>query len=80
MRGYVENNKQTFDDGKNVGLILLDQSKAFDCLPHRLLLCKFNAFGICYEACSLIKSYLCQRFQRNQVIKIKNLFIFMALE
>ena len=60
----MENSKQALDEGKNVGLILLDLSKAFDCLPHRLLLCKLNAYGISYEACTLIKSYLCQRMQR----------------
>ena len=59
----MENNKQAIDEGKNVGLIL-DLSQAFDCLPHRLLSGKLNAYGISYEACSLIKSYICQRFQR----------------
>ena len=60
----MENIKQALDEGENVGLILLDLSKALDCLPHRLLLCKLNAYGVSYEACSLIKSYLCQRLQR----------------
>ena len=60
----MENSKQALDEGKNIGLILLDLSKVFDCLPHRLLLCKLNAYGISYEACSLIKSYLCQHLQR----------------
>ena len=63
----LENSKQALDESKNVGLILLDPSKAFDCLPHRLLLCKLNAYGIFYEACNLIKSYLCQRLQRVKV-------------
>ena len=31
----MENSKQALDEGKNVGLILWDLSKAFDCLPHR---------------------------------------------
>ena len=53
----MENSKQALDEGKNVGLILLDLNKAFDCLPHRTLLCKLNAYGISYEACSLIRSY-----------------------
>ena len=53
----MENSKQALDEGKTVGLILLDLSKAFDCLPHRTLLCKLNAYDISYEACSLIKSY-----------------------
>ena len=63
----MENSKQALDEGKNVGLILLDLSKAFDCLPHRLLLCKLNAYGISYEACSLMKYFLSQRLQRVKV-------------
>ena len=68
----MENSKQALDEGKNVGLILFDLSKAFDCLPHRLLLCKLNAYGISYEACSLIKSYLCQRLQRVKVASARS--------
>ena len=33
----MENSKQALDEGENVGLILLDLSEAFDCLPHRTL-------------------------------------------
>ena len=36
----MENSKQALDEDKNVGLIVLDLSKAFDCLPHGFLLCK----------------------------------------
>ena len=68
----MENSMQALDEGKNVGLILLDLSKAFDCLPHRLLLCKLNAYGISYEACTLIKSYLCQRMQRVNVASARS--------
>ena len=58
----MENSKQALDD----------LSEAFDCLPHRLFLCKLNAYGICYEACSLIKSYLCQRLQRVKVASARS--------
>ena len=69
---WMENIKQALDEGENVGLILSDLSKTFDCLPHRLLLCKLNAYGISYEACSLIKSYLCKRLQRVKVASTRS--------
>ena len=68
----MENVKQTLDEDENVGLILLDLIKAFDCLPHRLLLCKLNAYGVSYEACSLIKYYLCLRLQRVKVASARS--------
>ena len=68
----TENSKQALDEGKNVGLILLNLSKAFDCLQHRLLLCKLNAYGISYEACNLLKSYSCQRLQRVKVTSARS--------
>ena len=51
----------------HVGLLLLDLSKAFDCLPHRLLLCKLHAYGVSRDACSLLHSYLSSRFQRVKI-------------
>ena len=68
----MENIKQALDEGENVELILLDLSKAFDCLPHRLLLCKLNAYGVSYEACSLMKSCWCQRLQRVKVASARS--------
>ena len=45
----------------------MDLSKAFDCIPHHLLLCKLRAYGISIEACELIKSYLENRYQRVKI-------------
>ena len=72
MTKLMENVRQALDEGKNVALILLDLSKAFDCLPHRLLLCKLNTYGVSYDACSLLKSYLCQRLQRVKVASARS--------
>ena len=33
----------------------------------KLLLCKLKAYGICNEACDLIKSYFCNRKQRVKI-------------
>ena len=56
----------------HVGLLLLDLSKAFDCLPHRLPLCKLRAYGVSRDACSLLHSYLCSRFQRVKISASRN--------
>ena len=45
----------------------MDLSKAFDCLPHRLLLCKLYHYGVSKSACQLIMSYLCERKQRVKI-------------
>ena len=44
--------------------LLTDLSKAFDCLPYRLLICKLPAYGLSVNACELLKSYFCERKQR----------------
>ena len=43
---------------------MTDLSKAFDCLPYRLLICKLRAYGLSVNACELLKSYFCERKQR----------------
>ena len=40
---------------------LMDLSKAFDCLPHDLLLAKLEAYGFDHNALKLILSYLSGR-------------------
>ena len=53
--------------GKSIGALLTDLSKAFDCLSHGLVLAKLHAYGFDYNALKLLYSYLCGRFQRTQV-------------
>ena len=63
----IQDCKSALDKGEFVGMILMDLSKAFDCLPHRLLLCKLRYYGISDDACTLLMSYLSQRKQRVKI-------------
>ena len=45
----------------------MDLSKAFDKMPHGLLIAKLHAYGLSYGACTIMISYLKDRFQRVKV-------------
>ena len=65
----IEDIKSALDKGHKTGAVFMDLSKAFDCLPHALLLAKLNAYGLSTAACELMSSYRNQRMQR---VKISN--------
>ena len=48
-------------------MVLMDLSKAYDCLPHDLLLAKLAAYGFGPNSLALISYYLSQRKQRVKV-------------
>ena len=64
---YVENCKKHLDKNMFYGTLLTDLSKAFDCLPQKLLITKLKAYGVCDNACMLISSYFQERYQRVKV-------------
>ncbi len=45
----------------------MDLSKAFDALPHGLMIAKLRAYGISESACKFISSYLSSRQQKVNV-------------
>ena len=65
----IEDWKKALDDNKFIAAILMDLSKAFDCLPHNLLMLKLEAYGLSENSLKLLKSYL---ENRRQCIKIGN--------
>ena len=63
----VENWKKATDDKNKFGALLIDLSKAFDCICHDLLIAKLDAYGLKKDAINLIADYLSRRKQRVKV-------------
>ena len=59
--------KKSLDNKETVAVISMDLSKAFDAIPHALLLAKLKAYGLGVNASTLISSYLCGRFPRVKI-------------
>jgi hypothetical protein len=51
----IEDWKKALDENKFVAAIFMDLSKAFDCLRHKLLINKLDAYGVSDSALKLIK-------------------------
>ena len=63
----LEKWKSAVDNKRNFGDLLFDLSKAFDCLPHDLLLAKLNACRFSLPALRLVQRYLSNRKQRTKI-------------
>ena len=59
--------KKCLDNRGLLGVMAIDLSKAFDSMPHDLLLAKLYAYGISYNCCKLLQSYLRDRKQRVKI-------------
>ena len=60
--------KRSVDQGKVFGVLLRDISKAFDCLPHELIITKLNAYELPLLAFKLVSDYLINPKQRTKII------------
>ena len=63
----VEHCRAGLDDKNIVGMVLMDLSKAYDCLPHDLLIAKLEAYGLGMNFLRLLYSYLTARRQRVKI-------------
>ena len=63
----IETCRKTLDQRRVVGMVLIDLSKAYDCLHHDLLIAKLAAYKLGPNSLALISKYLSQWKQRVKV-------------
>ena len=59
--------QEELDSGGYVGTILMDLSKAYDCLSHDLLIAKLEAYGLDVGSLNFLLDYLSLRKHRTKV-------------
>ena len=67
LLAMIEKWKKAMDNGNVFGALLTYLSKAFDCLPHDLIIAKLNSFDFNLTALNLIHNYLTKRKQRTKI-------------
>ena len=70
----IEEWKNKVDKNYVVGAVLMDLSKAFDSIPHDLIIAKLSAYGFDQSSLEFILSYLTNREQSTRVNRIYSLF------
>ena len=63
----TEDWRKSRDSKETVAIVSMDLSKAFDSIPHALLLAKLKAYGVGVTSIGLLRSYLSARLQRVKI-------------
>ena len=59
--------QKELDNGRVVGTILMGLSKAYDCIPHELLIAKLKCYNIENGSLRLLLDYLTNRKQKTKI-------------
>ena len=71
LLSLIEKWKAAFDSNFFREALLMDLSKAFECIPHDLLITKLHAYGFSFETLTFLNSFLRNCKQR---VKINNIY------
>ena len=71
----IENWKKARDEKLLAGTVLMDLSKAFECIPHDLIIAKLHAYAFSQKTVTFIYSYLKRRKQKAKVNKFLSDFL-----
>ena len=74
---YLKNRKKSVKVNKFVGAVLMDLSKAFDCVPHDLLIAKIHAYGFDLDTLTFFYSYFKNRKQSVKVNNVLSTFLVL---
>ena len=66
--------KKSLDDKNIIGAVLVDLSKAFDCIPHDLHVAKLHAYGLPMDEINFTFSYMKRRKQGVKINDNESLF------
>ena len=67
LLSLTEEWRKELDDRKVIGLVSMDLSKAFDSLPHDLIVKKFKEYGADEKTANIIEDYFSDRQQRVKI-------------
>ena len=68
LLGLLEYWREALDQNQYIAAVLMDLSKAFDCLPHNILLDKLSVYGVSPHSVALLESYLSNRKQKKSTM------------
>ena len=71
----IENWRHALDHNLFTGAVLLDFTKAFDCISYDLLIAQLHAYDLDFDAVTFLDNYL---KHRKQSVKIKNIYSFFS--